>query len=122
MRSWVPPLFLSFYVICSCAAGAEPPATSPTTDLMIGAAAEPASIRLLHESKVLDFTARRLSEFISLRTGGDVEIKKGQTVESDRGVVVLLGREGDPGIRALTSEGASALPDMEDYRDDGYAI
>ncbi|MCC7483282.1 MAG: hypothetical protein IT541_17350, partial [Hyphomicrobiales bacterium] len=102
-------------------AWAQSPA-SQEASLRIGAGAETATVRIIESSPLLERTGRQLADFIALRTGMAVTLATGSPADDDRGIVFLLARESAPAVRAMTFQPTAALPRMDHFRDDGYAI
>jgi hypothetical protein len=106
---------------CAVLAATTAPAAALDSGCRIGAGAEPATICISSGSDVVRLMAGRLADFLELRTGARPGIVDKPT-ESIRGAVFLLARASQPAVRALTTQPSAKLPEMDGYRDDGYAI
>ena len=103
-----------FLFIVSRAIAESPPADE---GFSIGLGAEQAVIAIKPSSPLVTRTADRLADYLELRTGSRPKIVQGLPQGDKDGVVFVLALEADAAVRAL-----AVLPDMANWRDDGYAI
>jgi hypothetical protein len=113
-------------VLLLCVSGLAVVSTAPAGaidgELRMGPEAEPVTLCVLSDSDVVRVMAQCLAEFLALRTGVRPVILKEPPAESTRGVVFLLARASHPALSALAAGSSTPLPEMEGYREDGYAI
>ena len=74
------------------------------------------------DTPLIRLMADRLADYLKRRTGLRPKIVQGLPHGDKDGVVFVLARESDPAIRSMPYGPDASLPDMANWRDDGYAI